>query len=85
MVWNAFMEDEEVQTLIETKPSCPECKGNNDALLFYGYHADMDWYLKAIDEKEIVGMGCIVADHDPKWECPDCNWQWGTREEDEYG
>ena len=54
-------------------------------MLFYGYPADMDWYLKAIDDKEIVGMGCIVTDHDPKWECTDCHWQWGTREEDEYG
>ena len=83
MVWNAFLEDEEVQTLTETKPSCPECKSNSVARLFYGYPADMDWYLKAIDEKEIVGMGCIVTDHDPKWECTDCRHQWGTREEDE--
>ena len=52
-------------------------------MLFYGYPADMDWYLKAIDEKEIVGMGCIVTEHDPKWECTDCHWQWGVREEDE--
>ena len=83
MVWDAFLEDEEVQTLTETKPSCPECKGSNAALLFYGYPIDIDWYLKAIDEKEIVGMGCIVTDHDPKWECTDCRWQWGAREEDE--
>ena len=83
MVWNAFLEDEKVQTLTETKPSCPECKSNSAAWLFYGYPTDIDWYLKAIDEKEIVGMGCIVTDHDPKWECTDCCWQWGTREEDE--
>ena len=25
MVWNAFLEDEKVQTLTETRPSCPEC------------------------------------------------------------
>ena len=83
MVWNAFLEDDEVQTLTETKPSCTKCKGNNSARLFYGYPIDMDWYLKAIDDKEIVGMGCIVTDHDPKWECTDCRHQWGTREEDE--
>jgi transposase-like protein len=76
------LEDEEVQTLTETKPSCPECKSKNAAWLFYGYPGDIDWYLKAIDEKEIVGMGCLVTDHDSKWECTDCHWRWGKRDED---
>ena len=83
MVWNAFLEDDEVQTLTEDKPSCPGCKSNNVTWLFYGYPGDVDWYLKAIDDKEIVGMGCIVTDHDPKLECADCHYQWGIREDDD--
>ena len=83
MVWNDFLEDDEVQTLTETKPVCPECNKNNIALIFWGYPGDMDWYLKAIQEKEIVGGGCLVSENDPKWECTDCYWQWGTREEDD--
>ena len=69
--------------MTETKPLCPECKGSNVAGLFYGYPADMDRYLKAIDDNEIVGMGCIVTDNDPKWEYTDCCWRWGIREEGE--
>ena len=83
MVWNDFLEDDEVQTLTETKPVCPECNKNNVALIFWGYPGDMDWYVKAIQEKEIVGGGCLVSENDPKWECTDCYWQWGTREEDD--
>jgi len=83
LVWNDFLEDDEVQTLTETKPVCPECNKNNVALIFWGYPGDMDWYVKAIQEKEIVGGGCLVSENDPKWECTDCYWQWGTREEDD--
>ncbi len=65
-----------------TKPPCPECKSNSVAWVFYGYPEDIDWYLKAIDEKEIVGGSCLVTDHDPKWECNDCYYQWGKRDDD---
>ena len=82
MVWNAIMENEEIQALTESKPPCPECHGNNVAWIFYGYPGDIDWYLKAIDEKEIVGGGGLVTDNDPKWECNDCNHQWGERDDD---
>ena len=83
MVWNAFMEDAKVQTLTETRPSCPECNKNNVAVIFWGYPGNMDWYLQAIKNKEIVPGGCLIGNDDPKWECNDCLYQWGTREEDE--
>jgi hypothetical protein len=83
LVWHDFLEDDEVQTLTGTKPVCPECNKNNVALIFWGYPGDMDWYLKAIQEKEIVGGGCLVSENDPKLECTDCYWQWGTREDDD--
>ena len=39
--------------MVETKPPCPDCKSNNVAWIFWGYPGDMDWYLKAIEDKEI--------------------------------
>ena len=81
MVWNVIMEDEEIQALTESKPVCPECNSKNVAWIFWGYPGDMDWYLKGIESKEIVPGGCIVTDHDPKWECNSCNHQWGERED----
>ncbi len=68
-------------TMSEKYPTCPECKSKNVAWIFYGYPGDMDWYLKAIDDKEIVGGGCVVTDHDPKWKCTDCYHRWGERDE----
>ena len=65
-----------------TTPPCPECKSNSVAWIFWGYPGDMDWYLKAIEDKEIVGGGCLVSDIDPKWECNDCYHQWGERDDD---
>ena len=69
--------------MIEQKPSCPECNSKNVAFIFWGYPGDIDWYIKAIEDKKIVGGGCIVSDNDPKWECNDCHWWWGKRDDDD--
>ena len=61
---------------------CPKCDSKIIALIFWGYPGDMDWYLKAIDEKKIVPGGCMVTDNDPKWECNDCPNRWGERDDD---
>ena len=82
MVWNAFLENEEIQTLNEKNPACPECKSNKVSWIFWGYPGDMDWYLKAIDDKEIVPGGCCISDDDPEWECNECGNQWGKRKDD---
>ena len=66
----------------EPNPNCPECKSKNVAWIFYGYPGDMEWYLEAIAKKEIVGGGCTVSNHDPKWRCNDCYHKWGEREND---
>ena len=66
----------------EIKPPCPLCKSNNVAWIFWGYPADMDWYLKAIDDNEIVGGGCCISDNDPEWRCNECGNQWGKRKDD---
>ena len=63
-------------------PHCPKCNGNNVALIFLGYPGDIEWYLEATAKKEIVGAGCTISDHDPKWECTDCYHRWGKRDDD---
>jgi hypothetical protein len=63
-------------------PKCPECKSENVAWIFWGYPCDMDWWLQAVEKKEIVPGGCIVTDHDPEWECNECGRRWGHREDD---
>lgn len=68
--------------MTEQNPICPECKGDNVALIFWGYPCDIDWYLQAIKDKEIVGGGCCIGNNDPKWECTDCYHQWGERDDD---
>jgi transposase len=70
-------------TLSEKNPTCPRCKKDNVALIFWGYPGDMDWYLQAIKDKEIVGGGCCVSNNDPKWACTDCYHRWGERYDDE--
>ena len=47
---------------------CSECKSLN-----------IDSEARA--KKEIVGGGCTISDHDPKWECNSCQHTWGERED----
>ena len=51
-------------------------------MIFWGYPADMDEYLKGIDSGKFAPGGCCVSDNDPKWECNDCGNRWGQRDED---
>ena len=30
-----------------------------------------------LERKDVVLGGCIVTEHDPKWECNDCHHRWG--------
>ncbi|MCZ6581796.1 MAG: hypothetical protein O6761_01320 [Thaumarchaeota archaeon] len=61
--------------------TCPKCKSTKTALIFYGYPADMEQFLVAVAKKELVPGGCNVSENDPKWECTDCKWRWGKRDE----
>ena len=64
-------------------PPCPSCNSKNICPIFWGYPADMEWYLEALAKEEIALGGCIVSDNDPKWECNDCKHRWGKREDEE--
>ena len=58
-------------------PPCPNCKSKDVAWYFYGYPADMEWYLQAKKEGKIRGGGCSVSYDDPKWACNSCGHNWG--------
>ena len=63
--------------MIKKTTSCPKCKSKNILPIFYGYPADMEWYLKSVNEKKIVGGGCSPPDaNPPKWECGKCGIRW---------
>ena len=64
------------------KLNCPNCNNDEIAFIFWGYpNLDND-IEKAVENKEIVMGGCIVTDHDPKWECTECHHRWGKRDDD---
>jgi ribosomal protein S27AE len=60
---------------------CPECGKSWIAEIFWGYPADIESMEDILEKKEIVLGGCIVTDHDPRWECNHCNYKWGERDE----
>ena len=67
----------------EQKPSCPNCNSKWVAEIFWGYPGNYnDEMQKQVERKEIILGGCIVTDHDPKWECNNCHHQWGERDDD---
>ena len=68
--------------MTESNPMCPICKNKKTALILWGYTCLDEELQKAINNKEIALGGCIVTDHDPKWECTSCNHRWGERDED---
>ena len=61
--------------------NCPNCGKSSVAEIFWGYPGNIESMEAAIDRKEIVLGGCCVTDHDPKWECNDCGYRWGERDE----
>lgn len=60
------------------RPVCPKCKSEKIALIFYGYPANMDEYLKDVEDGILVPGGCCVGDDDPKWFCNVCRTEFGN-------
>ena len=60
---------------------CPKCGKSWIAEIFWGYPANMESIEEALERKEIILGGCLVTNNDPRWECNDCNHQWGERED----
>jgi hypothetical protein len=61
---------------------CPECDGKNIAFILWGYPSNLESMEVELSKKEIVLGGCMVTDHDPKWECNECLHRWGKRDDD---
>ena len=61
--------------------NCPNCNKEWIAEILWGYPADLDTLQEALEKKEIILGGCLVTNHDPRWECNDCHHKWGEREE----
>ena len=60
---------------------CPNCNKEQIAHILWGYPEDTKSLEEQLEKKEIVLGGCLVTNHDPKWECNDCHYRWGEREE----
>jgi len=61
--------------------NCPNCNKKSIAEILWRYIVDMRAIEEELEKKEIILGGCIVTDHDPKWECNDCHHQWGERDD----
>ena len=65
----------------EKKLNCPNCKNKSIAEILWGYYEDTDVLKERLEKKEIVLGGCMITEHDPRWECNVCNHTWGERED----
>ena len=62
---------------------CIQCNGTSVAELIYGLCDITDELEQAINKKQIILGGCLITNHDFKWECNDCGEQWGVVDHDE--
>ena len=60
--------------------NCPECNKTSIAEILWGY-TDMGAIEQQLERKDIVLGGCLITDHDPRWECNSCHHRWGERED----
>lgn len=60
-------------------PSCPKCRSKSVAVIVYGYPADMDAFLKGVEDGVFVPRGCCIGEDDPIWHCNQCNFEFGSR------
>jgi ribosomal protein S27AE len=61
---------------------CIQCNSTSIAELIYGLCEITDALELAIKKKEIILCGCLITDHDSKWECNDCGKKWGVVDHD---
>lgn len=57
----------------KSKPkTCPNCGSEKIADILWGYPGYSEEMEKQIEEGKLVLGGCCVTDHDPEWECVEC-------------
>lgn len=62
---------------------CPKCNKTWIAEIIWGYPEQTTVVEEELERKDIVLGGCLITDHDPKWECNDCHHKWGDAEHNE--
>jgi len=65
----------------EKHQSCPECNKESIAEILWGYYEITNALEEALEKNEVTLGGCLISDHDPKWECNSCYHRWGERED----
>ena len=55
---------------------CPECSSANVMPIHYGFIDDPD-ALERIKNGEFATGGCCIDEDSPKWQCRDCNKEFG--------
>jgi len=61
---------------------CPQCNSTSVAEIIYGLYEITDDIEQAINKKQMILGGCIITDHDSKWNCNDCGKKWGVVDHD---
>jgi len=64
-----------------TSPVCPNCGNKKSAFIIWGLPRMDEELEKEIKSGKYVCGGCLVTEHDPKWQCNKCLHQWGERDE----
>lgn len=64
-----------------TRLNCPNCNKDWIAEILWGYPEDTQALEQELERKEVVLGGCLITDHDPKWECNSCHHKWGERDD----
>jgi len=81
MVWNAFLENEEVQKMTKVYPKCPYCQSNHTCEIVYGYPLDIEEFQKLVSENKIYPGGCCHDKSSPVWHCNNCQNDWGDEKD----
>ena len=55
---------------------CPDCGSDNIMPIVYGLIDDPE-AIKQIENREFATGGCCVEEDSPKWQCRDCNKEFG--------
>ena len=81
-MWLLFLEWKLSAGVLEDM-KCTQCNSTSVAKIIYGLCEITDELEQAINKKQIILGGCLITDHDSKWECNDCGENWGVVDHDE--
>ena len=59
-----------------SKRRCPKCNSENVIYIHYGF-IDEPSAIERIKKDEFATGGCCIDEDSPKWQCRDCNKEFG--------